>query len=169
MKIFNQALSDDLLLKLEAEVTNKLNANCWSVSHIVWDNYLVDGITGSVLISPVEENKELLREELQSILPKTKIFTPNFHVWMRGSGINTHADTNHVYGATLYLNPDWNFDWGGLFCWQNDDEIDIILPKHNVLVLNDEHEKHYVTPISNTCENMRITIQIWGDNDVPRS
>lgn len=169
MKIFNQALSDDLLVKLEAEVTDKLGANCWSVSHMVWDNYLVDGITGSVLISPVEENKELLQKELQSILPKTKIFTPNFQVWMRGSGINTHADTNHEYGATLYLNPEWNFDWGGLFCWQNDDEIDIILPKHNVLVLNDEHKKHYVTPISNTCEHMRITIQIWGDNDVPRS
>lgn len=169
MKIIDKVLSEKLLLKLEEELSNKISANCWSVSHIVWDDYLVDGITGSVLISPVEENKELLREELQSILPKTKLFTPNFHVWMRGSGINTHADTNHEYGATLYLNPEWNFDWGGLFCWQEGNEVNTLLPKQNVLVLNDKHEKHYVTPISNTCDHMRITIQIWGDNNVPRS
>lgn len=169
MKIIDKVLSEKLLLKLEEELSNKISANCWSVSHIVWDDYLVDGITGSVLISPVEENKELLREELQSILPKTKLFTPNFHVWMRGSGINTHADTNHEYGATLYLNPEWNFDWGGLFCWQEGNEVKTLLPKQNVLVLNDKHEKHYVTPISNTCDHMRITIQIWGDNNVPRS
>lgn len=169
MKVIDQVLSEELLLKLEEELTQKINTNCWSVSHIVWEDYLVAGITGSVLISPVEENKELLQKELQSVLPETKLFTPNFHVWMRGSGINTHADTNHEYGATLYLNPEWEFDWGGLFCWQNGDKVDVILPKQNMLVLNDKHEKHYVTPIANTCDHMRITIQIWGDNNVPRS
>ena len=169
MIVLENVLSDKLLANIEEELSDKLQSHCWSANHLQWEEYLFSGLNGSVLIAPVSENKEELQRELFGKLPESKLFTPNFHVWLRGSGINTHADTNHKYGATLFLNPEWEYDWGGLFCWENNNNIETIIPKINTLVLNDKYEKHFVTQVSANCPQMRITIQIWGDDNVPRS
>ena len=86
-----------------------------------------------------------------------------YYIWDKLSGIDMHNDSGHDFGATLYLNGQWNPNWGGLFVWEDKDEkeLKIICPKQNMLVIADEGEDHMVTTISPYAEEDRITIQIW--------
>ena len=65
--------------------------------------------------------------------------------------------------AKVWWKNEMDVPHGGMFVW-NDDDTDImkaIAPQKNMMVLNDEHQTHSVTPISPLSKEFRITIQIW--------
>ena len=72
----------------------------------------------------------------------------------------------YKFGATIYLNPEWELDNGGIFVWKPHSTEDFlhnaILPQRNMMVLSDEEEKHLVTPLNFDAKSMRFTLQIWG-------
>ena len=51
-----------------------------------------------------------------------------------------------------------------IFVWKpNDsDTMKAIAPTYNTLVINDESELHFVTPISYNTDTFRVTIQIFA-------
>ena len=71
---------------------------------------------------------------------------------------------NYKFGATLYLNDVWDLNWGGIFVWKPNDSntMKAIAPTHNTLVVNDESELHFVTPISYNTDTFRVTMQIFA-------
>jgi len=165
MKIFNDVLSENLIQEISKEVRDKIQSNSWGTSEIFWEPFLRLNSTGTVLISDCSEQiQKLVLSELKDTLPEYSEVFVKYHLWQKGSAISCHLDSNYKFGATLYLNDVWHVNWGGIFVWRpNDSDImKAIAPTHNTLVLNDESELHFVTPISYNTNNFRVTIQIFA-------
>ena len=74
-----------------------------------------------------------------------------------------HDDRRYSFSATLYLNEEWQHDWGGYLFWlKNDDTEHVICPKLGRLAIFENSERHLVTPISMTAPINRLTVQIRG-------
>ena len=104
----------------------------------------------------------MLEQELKSSLPKYTELILQYYIWQPQSGIAWHNDKapDKLFGATLYLNEEWEPNAGGWFVWEDGDGYHAILPKKKFLVVNDDTQNHCVTPVA--FENCRCTIQIWG-------
>ncbi|AMO43037.1 hypothetical protein R1080702_023 [Cyanophage S-RIM32] len=83
------------------------------------------------------------------------------------SGIAIHEDKSHFFGATIYLNKVWYTNAGGIFLYETEETkttgiMNAIVPQKNLMVVNDKHERHLVTPVSFNVPEFRFTMQIWG-------
>lgn len=168
MKICKNALSSELLQQHASELQELILKDQWQSSALTWDRQLTQNITGHCLYSRVSENlARKLEQELSFLLPVFSELISLHYLWTPLSGINWHYDEKFSFGATLYLNEEWDKNWGGLFLWQDDDYetsqvYKAIVPTYNTLVLNDENQFHSVTTLSTTAPAYRSTLQIWG-------
>jgi len=165
MKIVNSVLSNDLLIQIGEELQSKIQKDCWGTSEVFWQPLLNLNSTGSVLISePSDKIKTEILSELKNNLPEYSDIHIKYHLWQKGSAISCHSDEQYKFGATLYLNKFWEINWGGIFVWKpkDSDIMKAIAPTHNTLVLNDQNEMHFVTPLAYTTDNFRATIQFFA-------
>ena len=167
MKIINNCLPKHIADSTSAEFEKAINNNStWSISENFWDECLLEGVPG-VSSQRIIEGELLykLEEALSPHLPKHSRATYQFYNWHKMSGISMHEDYGHMFGATLYLNKEWNPNWGGVFIWgeSKDNLTNAIIPQYNTLVINHEPMlPHLVTLISPFAPETRKTIQIWG-------
>ncbi len=167
MVIINEVLNEKLFQKCREELNSKLQDKCWSSSLINWEPDLVQGICGSCMFTNVsDELGELIHEEIRSYLPEHEMIKCNFHVWQPLSGIAGHDDSHRNFGATIYLNDEWPHNAGGWFIWEDGESKDsgiykALNPKRNMMVVNGDHQTHWVTSITATPPYPRISIQIW--------
>ena len=169
MKIINNVLSSNTYSECLSELSENFNKRCWASSLFMWSEEIHDGIKGSCISAKVSTTlSEKIEKDIQKYLPQTyKSLYLQFHVFQYYSGVAVHNDGDRKFGATIYLNKEWDANWGGIFLWkenQNDDLLNGVLPKPNMMVLNDEKQIHMVTPISPDCKEPRCSIQIWGIN-----
>jgi hypothetical protein len=167
MLIIKNAISDSTMNHVKNEINENLTRAVWASNEIIWSPDIMKGITGSTMIKIVGEgNKILLENELKKYLPEYTELTFQYYVWQKNSGISMHVDPKFKFGATVYLNKKWDFDYGGIFIFenfQNDDPyFRAFCPEYNTLLISDKNEKHMVTPVSVIAPFPRITIQIWG-------
>jgi len=167
MKIINDVLSFSTYYDCLKELSENFNKRSWSSSLFMWSKEIHDGIKGSCMSSLVSE--ELSKKIESDIKPHlTKTYTGlyiQFHVFQYYSGVSVHDDGDRKFGATIYLNKQWDANWGGIFLWKENEKDEImkgVLPKRNMMVLNDEKQLHMVTSISPDCKEPRCSIQIWG-------
>ena len=168
MKIVRNALSASFF----NETLNILNKHsrefCWKPNKFFWPDYLMKGLYGTVMVSLApEEYDRKFAKELHSVIPEFDELKCIFQCFDRGAGIAVHDDLDqYKWAATLYLNFKWNVNDGGIFCWKPVDTEDFmwksIVPKKNLLVINDQDEKHFVTPVSPYSAEERYTVQIWA-------
>ena len=167
MRIINEALNEELFQKCKEELKSKFKERCWASSLVTWQPQLKQGISGSCMVANVsDELGELIHEEIRPYLPKHEIIRCNFHLWQPLSGIAEHNDGHRNFGATIYLNEEWPPNAGGWFVWEDEETrqsgiYKAIIPTRNMMVLNDNHEKHWVTSIAATPPDNRCSIQIW--------
>ena len=167
MRIINEALNEELFQKCKEELKSKFKERCWASSLVTWQPQLKQGISGSCMVANVsDELGELIHEEIRPYLPKHEIIRCNFHLWQPLSGIAEHNDGHRNFGATIYLNEEWPPNAGGWFVWEDEETRQsgihkAIIPTRNMMVLNDNHEKHWVTSIAATPPDNRCSIQIW--------
>ena len=163
MKIIKNALSEDLFSRCKKEVNQKLSKNEWSSSVIIWEPGLRQGISGSTIAAMTsEEIHNDIVKEISPHVPECEIVT-QYYVWQPHSGIAMHDDSGRRFGATIYLNEEWDGNSGGWFIWRDKDtdEWKVLLPTINTMVMNIDCEQHLVTPVSPN--KFRLTIQIFGD------
>tara|TARA_B100002019_G_scaffold19425_1_gene14969 strand:+ start:430 stop:954 length:525 start_codon:yes stop_codon:yes gene_type:complete len=173
MKIFIDVLSDELLDACKTDlISNKIKENVWGSSSFRWNPHLLENIDGSCITTPIT-NKSIIKrleDELSVVFKKYNYnsLSFNYYIWDSYSGISGHTDKNHVFGATLYLTNSDVCD-GGIFMWKSEEEeqseIDIfrcVVPKENMLTVNDQAQTHTVTPISPHAKDYRCTIQIFA-------
>jgi Rps23 Pro-64 3,4-dihydroxylase Tpa1-like proline 4-hydroxylase len=165
MKIIENVLSDETLILCKSEIEKNISSDCWKVSSFFWPENLYKGHLGNVFISRI--NNVLAENILNNIkknIPSYNKIDIFLYVWDKGSGINLHNDNNHKFGATIYMNPEWFMDWGGLFLYVDSKtkEQKFLIPKFNTMVVNDCKEQHLVTSVSPYCGQCRITLQIWA-------
>ena len=167
MRIINEALNEELFQKCKEELKNKFKERCWASSLVTWQPQLKQGISGSCMVANVsDELGELIHEEIRPYLPEHETIRCNFHLWQPLSGIAEHNDGHRNFGATIYLNEEWPPNAGGWFVWEDEETRQsgihkALIPTRNMMVLNDNHEKHWVTSIAATPPDLRHSIQIW--------
>lgn len=84
-----------------------------------------------------------------------------FYFWTTHSYIPWHFDVDQQDSAiTVYLNPEWDRDFGGYFMYEDGSEIKAILPKRNRAVINDQGHEHCTTPVHPNGK-LRVTLQIF--------
>lgn len=163
MKIYENVLSDETLDIIHTDIDRLKNNDCWSVgSLITWGPQVKKNITGVVVSCKLsEEIPSIIKKELEHIIPQEGELLLNYNIWYPNSGIAWHNDGRYAYGFTLYLNHNWDINWGGLFMWEDKktNEYKMFPPEYNSLILNDETEYHAVSVISPTATNYRLTIQ----------
>ena len=163
MILIEDSITEDLIIKLRNELGKKSPEYCWKSSSVTWDAGTRQGVVGSCITTPVSDKiQKLLEKELESSLPKHKELICKYYIWQPMSGIAWHNDkgSDRSFGATLYLNEEWEPNGGGWFVWEDGDGYHTVLPKKKLLVVNDDTQNHCVTPVA--FENFRCTIQIWG-------
>jgi len=166
MQIIKNALSGELYDALVEELKSQLHNQVWGSSKILWQEELKRGITGSTLTCKVSDvlSNQILRE-LKDYVPKVNRTVCQFYVWQHNAGISKHDDDNHMFGATIYLNETWDLNDGGFFIWTDKDtnQLKVLSPEKNMMVLNLNAEYHLVTPVLPSAQDFRYTIQIWGN------
>ena len=165
MKVYNKVLTPETINQLCQETNQTRGEDVWRVSTLSWVGEIQRGILASVACKEVSPDlADTIEKEIKHLLPPHEKLYQQIYVWPRGSGISAHDDGNKKFGATIYLNNDWQLDFGGLFVWQDKEsnELKVRVPEYNSMVLNNNEELHLVTPVAFNCPAMRHTVQIWG-------
>ena len=164
MKLHKNVLSDNSIKKFHDELNYNFANSRWTASSFFWQPDITVGIVGNCMSTVIsDELKEMILTDIGHLLPKCSYHLMQIYVWTKNSGISLHNDDDRL-GVTIYMNQTWDMDYGGIFLWQpkNESEFKVIVPEFNAMVVNDEDERHMVTPISPLVDQFRITIQIWG-------
>ena len=166
MKILYNFLNQDVINLARHEVDRfKLEAR-WVASQNFWQDVLLkNAVIGNVTHTPVSPHlTKLIIKILEPHVPRCREITIQHYLWHPLSGINMHDDGNHVFGATIYMTPEWDINWGGLFVYENkNNSLEVIFPTFNSLNINTSKTRHMVTTVSPLAPYPRYTLQIWGD------
>jgi len=162
---YTNVLSQQLLADINEERERKKKDEfCWRVGQFFWQDSLLYGVTNSCVSALLSDSlRTRLENELRDKLPPFNEIIAQHYVWLRGSGIAKHDDGAHNFGATIYLNKNWDINYGGVFLWkpENSAEYKTIVPEYNTMVVNTKAEEHLVTPIALNAPEYRHTVQIW--------
>lgn len=134
-----------------------------------WAEELYAGNFGPVYILPMfTELCNTLNPKFYS-LPEFTDYQMNacfLHVWQPGSGINWHLDnpnSDERIGFTVYLNQEWNVNWGGLLLWEKFGQTGWYSPQYNNAVWFHSPFWHSVTMVSRAANTPRLSLQIFLD------
>ena len=135
--------------------------------NLVWEDD-VKHFSHPVKISEINDSDiiKLISDTLKNIniapLNKNVIKGCLFYKWEPGCYIPWHQDSNHSAGLTIYLNDDWSYENGGLFLYEENNDIKTIIPQKNKAVLQVGGVPHSTTIVSKYSKP-RKTIQIFFD------
>jgi Rps23 Pro-64 3,4-dihydroxylase Tpa1-like proline 4-hydroxylase len=135
-------------------------------TNLAWDNELV---STSGLIARYEFEKEdiemqkKIKKELEGKIPyfisKTVI-----HLLPPLSYITWHNDPHCKAALSIYLNEEWNSNWGGFLMYEEDENIYAIKPEKNLAVLQKTPLNHCVSTV-NIGADYRVSLQFFLTNE----
>ena len=168
MRVIENALSEDVFSYCKKELESRLQEKeSWWVSKgpfytgvDMYKNKNRDIMASRIL----PETSQLIEDDLKKYLPRIKgQFSAKYMECQPTTGYRLHDDTARHFAATIYMNDTWHPNSGGWFIWKDNDteEWKTILPKKNLMVINDRLEYHLVTPVAHDTPINRFTIQIW--------
>jgi len=147
----------------ESSLHNVKNAGQLGFTSYAWPKAIVRN-SAPVIIKNVEsrEANKIYDQLIQkNIIPSSEGFGCLSYAWTNGSYISWHTDAMYETSITLYLNPEWELNWGGLFLYEaSDSELKAVAPKFNTAVLNKSGTSH-ATSIIETGAPLRMTLQIF--------
>jgi hypothetical protein len=163
MKILKSVLDQETMDNVKKDIDELFSQNVWSSSQMLWPKNILKKVTGDCSICRVKENiAEQIKKCLLDKLPPAEKMDLQYYIWKQNSGISLHDDRGYKYGATIYLNNEWDINDGGIFLWKEGSELKGFCPEYNSMVINTETQPHLVTSISPLASQFRHTIQIWG-------
>lgn len=168
MKIFKNFISEETYKICYDDLISKLSLESWAYTALKWkEPRVLNGVTGSVLSSTLSKHVyEILHNQFSLVMDLTPFnqIVMEYYIWQPNSGLALHNDAVYNMASTIYLNENWNVDYGGIFMWKenNYDELfKAVCPTKNMMILNDEHQQHMVTTVSPLSPDLRSTIQVW--------
>jgi hypothetical protein len=162
---FSEDVSNEIDKLINSILSNKSpNMPVYSASISSWDDDLISSSTPVLRYFISEKDENLMRKIKKEIFTKTKYEVDQvlLHFWPKLSYINWHNDSMYKGALTIYLNKNWNPNWGGYLMYQDQDtsEIKGIIPKYNLGVLQENGVKHCVSTI-NMDADIRISMQAF--------
>lgn len=164
-------LDEPTLLALRQKYENARGTPSFEVNNMGrWGAGLESGSYAPVLILPLEEYKEYFLEKYKSVHPDFadyKNLTVFMHIWLPGSQINFHHDDSSDHGnprlsSTIYINERWNWNWGGLFLYDDPDTGQgWVYPHANSMVWFRPPIYHATSMITMDAEFPRLSIQLF--------
>jgi Rps23 Pro-64 3,4-dihydroxylase Tpa1-like proline 4-hydroxylase len=139
--------------------------NSFRRSNFHWDTTIVRA-SQVVLVRDYDEalSKVILSELVRnSIIDNYQYHVMNY-VWTKLSYIPWHNDDHRKTAMTVYLNEEWDEDWGGVFLYKDAStgQIKGYAPKFNTAIKNDGHIQHATTMITPDAACPRITLQLFS-------
>lgn len=163
MKIFENSFPIDLLNRIQKESIQLREETIWR-SNLTWDKNIVKS-SSLVLIRHLNETdtaqlkKRMLELGVIDSEPDLT-FRAMTYLWSNLSYIPWHLDKNWIGAATLYLNSNWDPDWGGYLMWEDQDGIHASPPEFNRMAVNNSNVKHS-TSLTTKDADLRETIQMF--------
>jgi hypothetical protein len=133
-------------------------------------NWPANIVRGSAAVLVREYRADTERFIILSLINRGIIAHGDYHVmnyaWTRYSYIPWHNDGHRKEALTIYLNQDWDPDWGGLFLYQDPDQaIRGFAPKFNCGLKNTAHVRHCTTMVTSEASEPRFTLQLFAKPD----
>jgi hypothetical protein len=173
INIYSNFLSEDAIKKLDdkiEEILHNSNPNVpnFTTSLTSWDKNVQNSST-PIIRYVFNKNDDtifqFLKKEIESKIPYY-IDNMVIHFSPKLSYIPWHNDNHVIAALTIYLNKNWNVNWGGYFLYKLNDEIKAIKPELNLGILQEGGEKglpHCVTT-TNIDADLRISLQLFLSN-----
>lgn len=124
----------------------------------------ITGFSNAVFAFDMDEDlKNIIADELvakQIFSSRPKIWECFKHVFSRYSYIPWHDDSRYCFTGTVYLNPQWDRDMGGMFVHEDGNELKAILPQYNTGIFFVPPLQH-TTTITAINAPMRESLQIF--------
>jgi hypothetical protein len=170
IEFLQNVLSQDVIRAVNEEVYSQKNERKWRTSNQSWTSDLTKDSLGTILIHDMDLDcpvvKEIWRQLTKYIDPQFKnLQSVTYTEWQPMSLINWHDDghssNSNKQGVhiTIYLNDNWQWNWGGLFCWEDGNDCKVKLPQFNHGLIVSKGHRHCVTVLSPKAP-VRKTLQI---------
>jgi len=162
-------LDADVLAALRKKFETSRGQAVFEVNHMGrWGKGLEAGSYAPVLILPIPEFRDYLIEKYQAMDPIFNEYANLncfMHIWLPGSQINFHhdaSDDNPRLSSTIYINESWNWNWGGLFLYDDPDTGQgWVYPHENLMVWFKPPIFHATSMVSSQAEHPRLSIQLF--------
>jgi len=161
IKQFNNFLDIDFINDIKKEVYQNIGEPNWKNS-LCWDPSVRKSSTVVLIFGLNDFFKNELKNKFVYFFPEliNKLIYVNYYIWPNLSFIPFHADGGKYMGATIYLNENWDKDNGGLFLYEDNEEIKAIIPEFNKCIVNDLKTNH-ATTLTTMGAPYRETLQIF--------
>lgn len=163
-KIYKDFLSPEdlnIVIKESISIFNSKETR-YLTNFTLWEDYIVKD-SNVVLIYPLTPNNSksynLISKQTQTqfnLIPENIMF----YYWTSGSYIPWHNDGHTKQAGTLYLNKNWDEEWGGLYLAKETNKQHIIHPEYNSFTLQFDNMKHSTTPTTKFAP-LRVTTQLF--------
>lgn len=175
IKILTDVLSESYIEQLLAWNEETKMGDVWASNQTKWVDVLKYATSGTILSRALaDEWKNPIYYELANrgkldYLPHSSAAI--FYVGYQTSCVNWHPDYLEYDAMSIYLNKEWDSNWGGWFAWTEENKgVDeygynpkkgqFYCPQYNTAVYSTEREWHCTTPTS-TSAQPRISIQLF--------
>ena len=135
-----------------------------------WGDGLGHGSFAPVFVLKLDEYQDYFHQKYQAVDPVFADYTDLvcfLHIWTPGSQINFHHDGDISDGvdrlsSTIYITPTWNWNWGGLFIYDDPDRGQgWVYPHYNHMVWFRPPVWHSTSMITLAAEHPRLSIQLF--------
>jgi hypothetical protein len=171
INVVRNYLEEEVLAEIMQKYTDSRGKPAFEINNMGrWGKGLDAGSYAPVFVLPLNEYAGYFLEKYKKLDPVFEQFeqvTCFMHIWPPGSQIGWHHDADDTgavtrIGSTIYLNESWNWNWGGLFIY---DDPDIrqgwVFPERNKMVWFVPPVWHATTMIASHAEFPRLSIQLF--------
>jgi len=175
ISILTDVLSEEFIQQLLAWNEETKAGDVWASNQTKWVDVLKYATGGTILSRALPDEwknpiyYELVNRGKLDYLPYSSAAI--FYMGFPTSCVNWHPDYADYDAMSIYLNKEWDSNWGGWFAWTeenkgrddygiNPKQGQFYSPQYNTAIHSTEREWHSTTPISTTAP-LRLSIQLF--------
>jgi len=175
ISILTDVLSEDFIQQLLAWNEQTKSGDVWASNQTKWVDVLKYATGGTILSRALPDEwknpiyYELVNRNKLDYLPHSS--SAILYMGFPTSCVNWHPDYAEYDAMSIYLNKEWDSNWGGWFAWTeqnkgvdeygfNPKEGKFYSPQYNTAIYSTEREWHSTTPLSTTAPP-RLSIQLF--------
>lgn len=163
IKVIDDFLPLEIIHEMHTHVVSHHDEYSWRPNRI-WDPGLVIGSPSIMLMNMGMFSTELFSACSSRVdwidFSELELPYPVFYDAPVNSYVNWHTEEVPL-SISIYLTNEWKREWGGLFLYEEDGNINGIVPSFNRAVISGPHVPHCVTTINPTTQSNRYSLQLF--------